>query len=715
MQPSILTKILGKTEEKKEFFLALEIQVEKVKAASCLLKETGIEILTTAAKSYSAGSWEEAVVAADEILTQVEEKIPPETEAGKVILGLPTEFTQDGKIAEPYLTQLKILLEKLSLKPMGFVEGPLAITHFLQAQEGGPQSLILVRIGQKLTVSLVRVGKITNQTTAERTENIALDLEKAITSFTGVEVLPSRILLYDGQDDLDLEKVRQELINHPWLTRVSFLHFPKIEIAPPDLDIKAIASASVSEMPLEESGVKEEEKVAEIPRPPSDFGFIQDKDILEEERKEPLPPRPQEIPPPEAASPQPVKVSLPKFALPQFRISPALQLENLKKILKGRRILFLILPLVLLGAVAIAALWYIPTAQIKLFLESQVLQQQLEVTLNPKITNFNEATKEIPTLSLEIEEKGVKKTATTGKKIVGESARGEITIYNKTTNDKTFKKGVVIISPDNLKFTLDEETTIASASESVGSLTFGKQNARLTATAIGPEGNLGVGQEFHFADFPTTSYSARNEVAFSGGTSREISVVGRSDKERLLASASAELLEVAKRDLEGKLSSGEKILDKTLSGTVTQKKFDKEVDEETAELSLEIAMHFTVNGYRENDLLTILEKTINTSIPAGFEFRRDEVKMEILDFEKKKDDSLFLKVNFSASLLPRINEEEIKKNLRGKSPAEAEIYFRSLGSIAGYEIKFGRTVPFGKKTLPRLSQNIKIETSGRKE
>lgn len=721
MQSSFLTKILPRTKEEVDYFWALEVYKDKIKAALCVIKEGEVKILGVGEKDYDV-SWEKAILTSDEVISQIEERLTAEASneqsfsSNKVILGLPTEYTEDGKIKEPYLTNLKNLCQRLSLTPLGFVEIPLAIIHLLQKQEGGPQSLILARIGQELTVTLVRVGKISNNITVTRTDNLAFDLEKAITSFAPVEILPSRILLYDGKAGLDgekLEKAAQELINHPWLSRAPFLHFPKIEVAPKDQDIKAVAFAGAGEV-AQVLEVTETVKT-EQPKEALDFGFVKDSDILEEAslpkkeiREEPSIPEnftlKQEVIPP-----SPWGRFLPKITFPQG--------EKLKALLRARFAWIILLAaslLLLLGGGTIAALWYIPIAQVNLILESQTFEQTLKVGLNPKLTAAQEGSEEIPGLLLEIEEKGAKKTNTTGKKIVGEPARGEVTIYNKITNNKTFKKGTIFISPNNLKFSLEEEIIVASASESIGSLIFGKQNVHLTAVDIGPEGNLGVGQEFNIADFPTTSYSARNEVAFSGGTSREISVVARSDQERLLASASSELLEQAKRDLEGKLSPGEKILGETLVGKITQKKFGKEVDEEATELGLEISMYFNILGFREDELLRILEKKIATSIPTGFEFKPELVKMEIANIEKKEDSSLLLKINFTVPLLPKMNEEEIKKNLVGKSLTDADHYLRYLGNIAGYEIKFGRTFPFGKRTLPRLAKNIKIEIGDQK-
>ncbi len=741
MQPSIFSKFLPKADAKAEYFLTLEIQDDKVKTAACELKEGEIKVLSIGTADYS-GTWEEITIAVDEALSSVEGMFPQEVEINKVILGLPTEFTKDGKIEEGYLASLKKILLKLSLSPLGFVEIPLAIIHFLQNQEGGPQTLILVRVGKQLTVSLVRVGKITNNINIERTENLALDFEKAVASFTGVEILPSRILLYDGQE---LEKARQELMNYPWLTKASFLHFPKIEAASSNLDIESVAFAAGKETaqrieivetekeePLEPESVptaaelpSEELQEKETSEEAQDFGFVKGEDVGQREpqndsQMEPSEPVAKTFTQPtsfqEPVAETKFKVSLPRISFAPFKSFLAMIGQRLKGLLSKKfgLVVFSALVLFLLAVGSVLALWYYPTAQVNLILESQILQQPMEINLNARGTTIDEANKEIPALNLETEEKEVKKATTTGKKTVGEPAKGEVTLYNKTTNSKTFKKGTVIVSPNNLKFTLDDEVSVASASENVGSLTFGKQNVKVTATNIGPEGNLGVSQEFHFADFPTSSYAARNEVAFSGGTSREISVVARVDQEKLLTLALTELNEKAKGDLSSKLGPGEKLIEKTLVGTVTQKKFDKEVDEEANEINLDLTMHFTALGYKENDLLTLLEKSFAPSIPSGFEFKKDEVKLEVLEIQKKKDGNLVLKINFTSILLPQIDTNLIKKELLGKSLSEADKYLRSLGNLAGFEVKFGRQLPLLKNIFPRTGKNINIETSSRK-
>ena len=238
MPLSIFKKFLAKEEKKRNFFLALEITPNVIKAACCEIESEKIGILGTESQEYD-GVWENAIVAADKIIAKVEENLPLKINLEKVILGLPEEFIKEGKINEEHLPKIKELCQKLLLEPLGFVDIPLAIVNYLKKQEGGtPESLVLLRLGPKLEVALVRIGKITNNTTILSSGNLAMDLENALKNFTEVEVLPSKILIFDGGN---LETAKEELMNHPWTARAPFLHFPKIEAGAVDLEIKRVA------------------------------------------------------------------------------------------------------------------------------------------------------------------------------------------------------------------------------------------------------------------------------------------------------------------------------------------------------------------------------------------------------------------------------------------------------------------------------------------
>lgn len=653
--------------------MALEITPNVIKAACCEIESEKIGILGTESQEYD-GVWENAIITADKIIAKVEENLPLKINLEKVILGLPEEFIKEGKINEEHLPKIKELCQKLLLEPLGFVDIPLAIVNYLKKQEGGtPESLVLLRLGPKLEVALVRIGKITNNTTILSSGNLAMDLENALKNFTEVEVLPSKILIFDGGN---LETAKEELMNHPWTARAPFLHFPKIEAAALDLDIKSVAYAGGSEM-MNNVEIKIEEPLVEEGE---NFGFVNDQEILKppqqvlvtEEIKQGFPK---------------LKLSLPKFNLPPF---------TLPKISKMGLILVVILFVIMITAGLAVASWSWPKAQINLLLQTKTVQQQIEVTLDSK-------------LKWETDENISQKAAVTGKKLIGEKAKGVITIYNKTQSSKIFKAGTAIVSSSKLKFTLDDEVALASASASDPTVppVFGKADVHVSAEAIGPEGNLGAGQIFTISGLTADQFAAKNSSGFSGGSSREISVIARSDQDNLLTQTQAQLLEKAKKDLLQKPQNGENLLLETLTGIITQKKFDKEVAQEGTEIKLDLTMHFSVLGYKKEELFT-------GPTPQGYEISKDSLKVEIIDLQKNKDGTYRLKANLEVSFLPKIESLEIKKNLAGKSLKQADIYLRSLGSVGGYELNFQRTFFFFKNNLPHLPENIVIETSSLK-
>jgi hypothetical protein len=157
-----------------------------------------------------------------------------------------------------------------------------------------------------------------------------------------------------------------------------------------------------------------------------------------------------------------------------------------------------------------------------------------------------------------------------------------------------------------LQFTLDEDVQVASASESIGSLTFGKADVRVTASAIGTQSNLASGGEFTFKDVSSSTAIARNDKAFAGGTSREVTVVSRLDYDAFVKTLSAELIEKAKQDFAQVVSGSQKIIDDTIKTTVTEKVFNLEIDEEAKQLDGKLTVTMSGIAYTDADVRALL-------------------------------------------------------------------------------------------------------------
>jgi hypothetical protein len=94
-----------------------------------------------------------------------------------------------------------------------------------------------------------------------------------------------------------------------------------------------------------------------------------------------------------------------------------------------------------LGLLVFWLVWFLPKATITIMVLPKTLDQDVEITLSTTDSSINFSDKIVPAEVESVSESGQKMVETTGKKTVGDPAKGTVTIYNKTTSPKTFSKG----------------------------------------------------------------------------------------------------------------------------------------------------------------------------------------------------------------------------------------------------------------------------------
>jgi hypothetical protein len=738
---------IRKQEEEKEFFFALLLEEGKVKSVLWTVEGETVRVLRKGEEHF----WQTE----EEILPAIDACLPPiyegEKEPSKIIFGIPSYWTEGEGVDPAKIELLKRICREFDLTAIGFVVIPEAVVYHLKTLEGIPPTAILVGLGKKkLTVTLVKLGKILGNEVVERSGNLGEDVVEGVSRFLPQEVIPPRIILYGEEGETE----KEELMNFSWnsFPELNFLHLPKVEILPSDFDISSIALAGGREVKKEEGitithlvkeEVMKEEKKEEIPKeapaeskeaflkeeekeesfleselPTQEFGFVLEKDIAEEKpSSEEVIPSQKQVLSSQDIQPQ-RKISLPKINFSLFS-GLFLGIKNffskisfsslLPKGVKKASILTIIV-LFFVGGIFFLAYWYLPKAEIILWVKPQIVEKNFNLKLDPRIATPNQEELIIPAEEIKTIITGQKKKTTTGTKLVGEPAKGEITIYNRTPQEKTFEVGTQIIGPNNLKFTLDEKVTVAS--ESAGSdytRIPGKAKVKVTAVAIGSEGNLAAGTEFSIANFSKSDYVAKNEEAFSGGTSREIQVVAKEDQEKLLEELTEELKSKALEELQKKVSGEKKLIEESLAWKVEEKSFDKKIGEEGNELSLNLKISFTALTFSEKDFQQLAEEEIKKVIPTGFEYKPEEAETQFTFKNITKEGVAVFDAYFKALLFPGLDLEAIKKNLTGKYPEIGKAYLGSLPQVDSYEAKIYPPFPGKLATFPRIAKNIKIE------
>jgi len=724
---------IRKQEEEKEYFFALLLEEGKAKSTLWTVEGEVVKVLRRGEDQFWQTE-EEVLAAADACLPPIYEG---EKEPSKIIFGIPSYWTEGGGVNASKIELLKKICRELDLTAIGFVVIPEAVVYHLKTIEGIPPTAILVGLGKKkITVSVVKLGKILGNEVVERSGNLGEDVVEGISRFLPQEVIPPRIILYGEEGEAE----KEELMSFSWnnFSQLNFLHLPKVEVLPSDFDISSVALAGGREVKKEEGItitqlIKEEEKeqisekmpaelkeepLLEPKTPPEEFGFVLEKDIAQEtppalEEAFPSPgeavisqseenPTPEEIPVRR-------KIKLPKinFSFKNFFSKISFSFLFPRGLKKAGFLAIIVL--IFLGGVFFLAYWYLPKAEVTLWVKPQIVEKNFTLKLDPKISTPNQKELVLPAEEVKAVISGQKKKTTTGTKLVGEPARGEVTIYNGTSAQKTFEAGTVLIGPAGIKFTLDERVTVASQSGTAAEPVPGKAKVKVTAVAIGSEGNLAAGTEFSIANFSKSDYVAKNEEAFSGGTSREVQVVAKEDQEKLLGELTEELKGKALEELQKKVPSGKKLVEESLAWKAEEKNFDKKVGEEGDELSLNLKISFTALTFSEKDFQQLAEEEIKKTIPPGFEYKPEETETKFTFKNVTKEGVAVFDAYFKASLFPILDLEAIKKNLAGKYPEIGKAYLGSLPQVDSYEAKIYPRFPGKLATFPRLAKNIKIE------
>lgn len=689
----IFQKIRQREPKREEYFLALLLEEGSIKSAVWQIAG-GVVKVVTLGESRIWEKEEEIIEAVDVSLSTAIEKLvlsQDSPQPSKIIFGLPPDWIKDNQIITEKLEILKKISYQMELAPIGFVAATEAIIYHLRLVEGVPPTVILAGlVGQKLRVTLVKLGRIIGHQKVDRSDHLGADLAEGLSRFGSQEVFPARVLLYSAGGKLAL--TGQELMDYPWGKQgINFLHLPRVEVLPDDGDIRAIALAGGRE--VAQIGETKIALQAELVSPEVDevvteeemTGFLKGGDVAKEALV--IPPEKPSLPRLSIRLP-----SLPLFGRPHFLGGAALA------------------GLIILGSILVAAWWYLPSAEIILAVKSQPLEKSLVVNVDPFLAVADSRSQTLPGRPLKKIMAGHKTTTVTGTKIVGERASGKVIVYNRTSKPKTFSRETQILGPGVLKFVFGGEVTVASESAGPDYTRLpGKAEARIEATDIGAEANLASGTEFTFAGLSRSDFVARNGEALSGGTSREIMVVAKKDQDDLLSGLSEELKNKAAEELSGLAPTGQKIIPESLTATALEKKFDRDVNQEATELGLDLKSEFAALTYNPQELKSLIKDKIGESLPSGFEYydQGEEINFNLKSLTKEGVG--VFNFNIKTRLIPQLDLATIKNNLLGRRPDTAQQYFTNRVGIVGAQIKIRPSWLGPLATLPHVAKNIKIE------
>lgn len=750
-----IKKFLPDKDAEREYFWSLVIEPGWVQAGIWQIESDKAKVVFSS-PPFTWETDEELVQSADDALSAAIQGFPEENiEPTKSVFGVSASWVEEGNITPQYLEKIKKLCSELSLTPIGFVVLPEAIAHYIKSEEGGPLTAVVLGVySQVIELSLFRLGNLSGNTTISRSVSIVDDVIEGFARLMDKDHVPSRFILYDGKEG-ELEEARQALLKVNWedYENLKLLHTPKIELVSAKTKVYAVSLAGASELAninrvevasedfdrherevgKEETQEKkilgEESDIEPSNITPEELGFAVDRDVSEETGFQPSAPESVEAKAQEVTKegeidetmknivPVGTKAKMPfggkklfegfgGFFTNATQIVRSLRLPKLGFLGHGKNtFIYGVGFLFLLFVLGFLAWWFLPKSEITVYVSPKRLEETYD--LKVRVDGATDYSQRV-LRGVEIKEKveGEKTKDTTGTKTVGDKAKGEVIIY-RVGGEITLDAGTILTGPGSLRFSLDNEVKVASGSAS----TPGTTKVGVTAEDIGAQYNLASGGAFSVGNYSTVDMEAKNEAAFSGGSSREIRAVSEEDLDVLEKDLEDELKERAKELVKSDLGEDEYFLEESLSATSSAKTFSAKVGDEAESLKLFLTIEVVGLKVSKKEIGELSVEVLKDKVPQGFSLRGEQIDYS-LEPKRIKDDEYEFEVRVSANLLPGVDTNEVIQQIKGRSFEAAQEYMKT--QVPGFvraEIKTSLTLPGKLKTLPHMAKNIDIEVA----
>lgn len=699
--------IFKRDKEEVEYYWSLVIGKSWVDSGIWRVVDQKAEVIAHGGSfSWQEENPESLVEAADGSFSSAVAHLPDQaTEPNKAVFGVAPSWTEGGSIKQEYLELLRHLSKELEITPAGFVVVPEAMVHLLKAQEGAPPNAIFIGLTEESAqLTLAEGGQVVGTVEVARSMSLSADVAEGLARFPKVTQYPTRILLYNHRT-VDIEGARQNLLDADWeAAGITFLHTPKVEILPEEASVSAVSLAGASEVGQatgladvdrqEQEEVGEESEVEAVTVAAEDLGFLQGEDIAGKQTvAQPAPPRP------DVARREPIWVSVRGIfsQLPK----PSLSVPWLAPVAGRLRIFILAAILLLLAGLGVFAYWYLPAAEVTVYVAPKKLEKTLNFKAKTGASGVDTASKTIPARFVEVAVATDKKQPATGTKRVGERSRGQVTVYRAGAG-LTLPSGTVLSSSGGLKFTLDSEVKVASGSAGPDSLGRNAEPARLTASDIGAEYNLAAGTTFKVGTLSPDTTTASNDQAFSGGTSRDILAISAEDIEKLRQDIEGELQTQAAGKAKETLGAQEMLVESTAKVLLDKQDFSHKAGEETDTVSATAAGKVKFLVISREHLLELVSSQFGKEIPEGFSLSQQHLDLGITGAKESN-----LEARVAARLLPKINPGKVVGEIAGKPTEAAREYLSAIPGYTRAQISFRFKPPLGG--LPHVPGNITLE------
>lgn len=594
------------------------------------------------------------------------------------------------EIKKPYVGRIQEIVKNLELQALGYIECHEAVVGFLEKKNESSLNAVLVEVDlSEIAVNVYKGGKSVFRNTGAKTQDLVQDIIHVLDPIKGTMLLPTRMVLYESKD---VKEPTSRLFTHNW-DKELFVQLPKIEVIKENDLLQALTEifkeqvSSESEdtekikEKIEETSSQNEPKQKPTVQTIADTGFVMGIDVGAEENK---------------------KNNEKKSFFASLRAKIGLFFSKIR-LPRGRMpvILFGILSLILLIALMGFNEYYFHTASLRVFLPYTKIEKNITLNGSPKGDDF---TIQTSTISAEFTES----KQTTGRKDIGETAKGSVTIYNLDDKETSLSSGTKLTAGD-LIFTLDADVTIGAASIDSGTNETkpARTTATITAVEIGPESNIEKGKRFKIGDLSQTVFYAINDDSFKGGSKKQVQTVSKKDIDDLIKTIETKAKKSS--DLQKTNTSDASFLPIEQLSQITLSQVDatKEVGEEASSVELTATVEKESYLYDDKAVKDNILNELNPQVKSGYAINEANITYTITK-AVRTDEGVKLSIRAVAKQTPIINMKQIANTLVFKTKKDVEHILKNQYKVDGYELSIKDTIPFLNNVMPPFEKNIQI-------
>lgn len=291
-------------------------------------------------------------------------------------------------------------------------------------------------------------------------------------------------------------------------------------------------------------------------------------------------------------------------------------------------------------------------------------------------------------------------TSSSGEKVIGEKAKGDITLYNRTYETKSITAGTAFTDAKGTVFLLNDDVTIASASGVP--VQDGKRPASVTAQSVGTEANIDKNTKLTTDDIPESEVYAVSSEDFSGGFKKVVVVFSDDDKKKLETLAKQSLLREIKTQFRKNHADSDILFEQTVSVKSATKDYSAKVGEEARTVTNTNKGTFSIQFTSDSALRTYVQK----QKLKDKEFVKDTFILKTTKLDKGKDPTWTYTAIVSGKIQKFIDRTTIVNQLVGKTVSGARLVLNGQHTVTRFTIK---TLPIQLPIMPFSASRITFQ------